>query len=367
MQRTQTICLVLLSTIAVGFSLYFLKSVLLPFVIAVFIVIGCRPVVAFFEQRLRFPPMLAYTASFLIGVALLVGFAFLTWVSINDLSTHSGTFETRVSEIATWVLKRIPNTSELAPEGGEEPPEVTEATNLYDSATIKPEQAIKEFFSYFSSFVQQQVLALAGSLSSMLSYAVLILIFVFFLMLGDPSSIREPNRSSDEPVGIVAEVEDQIRKYLVMKTVISLVTGFIFGMTLWLFGVPLAIVFGFLAFLLNFIPNIGPLISTCLPVPFLLLNSEMSIVAALICFVLIGTIQFVSGNVIETRLMGQQFDVSPVVLLLGLMFFGLVWGIAGMFLATPLISLLKIVLQYSENTKPIAELLAGRWPTFQES
>ncbi|MDG2468653.1 MAG: AI-2E family transporter, partial [Pirellulaceae bacterium] len=159
---------------------------------------------------------------------------------------------------------------------------------------------------------------------------------------------------------IVGEIEDQIRKYLLVKTVISALTGIAFGFALWLFGIPLAIVFGFLAFLLNFIPNIGPLISSCLPVPFLVLNSEMSPVTAISCFLTISSIQFVSGNVIETRIMGKSFDVSPIVLLLALMFFGLVWGILGMFLATPIVSIIKIIFQKHESTRPFAELMAGR-------
>jgi AI-2 transport protein TqsA len=79
---------------------------------------------------------------------------------------------------------------------------------------------------------------------------------------------------------------------------------------------------------------------------------------------LIGTIQFVSGNVIETRIMGKSFDVSPITLLLALMFFGLIWGIIGMFLATPIVSILKIVLHQRESTRPIADLLAGRLDVF---
>ncbi len=213
---------------------------------------------------------------------------------------------------------------------------------------------MEDLLASATSYVQGMLVRLAGALSSLLSYGVLILIFVFFLLLGQEGTKQV------QPI-ILAEVEDQVRQYLVVKTVISAVTGFAFGIVLWFFSVPLALVFGFLAFLLNFIPNIGPLISTILPVPFLVLNAQMSPTAAVICFTMTAVIHFVSGNVIETRIMGKSFDVSPVVLLLALMFFGLVWGIIGMFLATPIVSILKIILQQNEATRPIAELLAGRW------
>ena len=93
----------------------------------------------------------------------------------------------------------------------------------------------------------------------------------------------------------------------------------------------------------------------------------MSPTTAIICFVLIASIQFVSGNVVEPRLMGKSFDVSPVFLLLALMFFGLIWGVVGMFLATPIVSIIKIVLQQSQGGKPVSELMAGRWNGFESS
>ena len=181
----------------------------------------------------------------------------------------------------------------------------------------------------------------------------MILIFVFFMLIGENDWGRQKR-------GITGEIESQVRKYLVVKTVISALTGLAFGGVLWIFGVPLAIVFGFLAFILNFIPNIGPVIATGLPIPFLVLNADMATTTALACFALISAVQFVSGAVIEPRVMGQSFDVSPVFLLLALIFFGMIWGIIGMFLATPIVSIIKIVLQQNEWGRPVAELMAGR-------
>jgi AI-2 transport protein TqsA len=372
MQKTQTICLVILATIAVSFSLYYLQSVLLPFVIAVFIVIGCRPILEFVEKRLQLPRFLAFVFSFLVGILLLLGFAFLIWVSVNDLASNSDAYRKRMNAIVTWVVERVPSSSRddtPTNESGESQAgsdsSVVDSTSNDPSADNNaadndPSLAIQEFLTWVSSYVQSQMVRLAGSLSSLLSYGILILIFVFFLLLGNSEPGPRDAATTGKHPGILSEIEDQIRKYLLLKTAISLVTGFAFGLVLWMFGVPLAIVFGFLAFLLNFIPNIGPLIASVLPVPFLVLNSNMSPTSAIICFVLISTIQFVSGNVIETRMMGKSFDVSPVTLLLALMFFGLVWGIVGMFLATPIVSIIKIVFQQRESTRPIADLMAGR-------
>ena len=372
MQRTQNICLVLLATIAVSFSLFYLKSVLLPFVIALFVVIGCRPILEFIEKQLKLPRSIAFALSFLIGNLLLFGFSLLLWFSITDLQNNSSIYQKRMNIIATWVVEKLPNTTPTSDspktindpiiEGNADtnPPDIV----INDDLPKNPKAAVEEIFQSISSFIQEQLVRLASSLANLLSYGILILIFVFFLLLGNTGQLPHSNNSNKKQPRILGEIEEQIRKYLFMKTVISMFTGIAFGLVLWIFGVPLATVFGFLAFLLNFIPNIGPLIGCALPVPFLILNSNISPTAGIICFVLIATIQFVSGNVIETRIMGKSFDVSPITLLLALMFFGLIWGIIGMFLATPIVSIIKIVLHQRDSTRPIADLLAGRLDVF---
>ncbi len=369
-QRTQTFCLVCLTTIASGFALYYLQSVVLPFVIALFIVIGVRPILEYLGRRLGLHWFLAFVLTFIVGVLLLAGFAFITWLSINDLGKHSNAYRDRIDTIVNWVSERIPKsddtttsdtpsttpkteepTNDITDGGGSDEKSVQQSIEDLSEQSSK---AMQELFNYLNKFAQDVLLNLAGSLSSLLSYAVLILIFVFFLLLG------RSDATTNQPQ-LVRSIEEQIRKYLVMKTLISILNGMVTTIILWIFGVPLAVVFGFLAFLLNFIPNIGPLISNLLPVPFLLLNSAMSPWAAITCFVLLAANQFISGNVIETRIMGKSFDVSPVVLLLALMFFGLIWGIVGMFLATPIVSIIKIVLQQNRMTRPVGELMAGRW------
>ncbi len=139
-----------------------------------------------------------------------------------------------------------------------------------------------------------------------------------------------------------------------------MVTGLLVGLVLASLGVPFALVFGVLAFMLNFIPSIGSFISTLLPIPVVFLNPELSIVSRVLAIALPGAIQFLLGNLIEPRIMGASLGLHPVVVLLGLIFFGMIWGVVGMILATPLIVVVKIVLEQSEITSPVAGLLSGR-------
>lgn len=404
MQKTQTTCLLILTTIAVGVSLYFLRSVLLPFVIALFVVIGCRPILDFLEHQLRLNRFLAFAVTFLLGFALVTGLGLMVWASINDLSKHPEAYEKRLNSIVNRVAlimeekfesdsdenqsKQPPSeqgktrnpsatatnadtaqhdalnpagqpnerSQEINLESDFDSPVETEAVTLEE----KTSKAVQDLVKSISTYLQSILFRLAASLSTLLSYGVLILIFVFFLL-------SEQGQNRNKRPELISEIEGQIRKYLVMKTVISFFTGLTFGFILWLFGIPLAILFGTLAFVLNFIPNIGPLVANALPVPFLVLNSQLSPVAAITCLILISATQFISGNVVETRLMGKSFDVSPTVLLLALMFFGLIWGIVGMFLATPIVSIVKIVLNQSRGGRNLSELMAGRWVATNQS
>ena len=367
-RKVQTVCLVALTLMAAGFTLYFVKTVILPLIIAVFLVIGCRPIMDWLEDKLKLHWTLAFAATFLVGLLVLVVVSFLTWLSIKDLSDNAVDYQQRISAITQWVQDHIPSSpssESLDPAGnGHEvagearAPQVGELDAESRSVADHSSRAVGELLKTAENFAQSFLLRIAGLLSALLSYAVLIMIFVFFMLL-------EKATGDGERPEIFRAVEEQIRKYIVMKTVISALTGMATWLVLWFFGVPLAVVFGFLAFLMNFIPNIGPLISCVLPIPFLFLNSELAPAAAITAFVAISLVQFISGNVIETRVMGKSFDISPVVLLLALMFFGLIWGIVGMFIATPLVSIIKIVLEQNRATRPLGEMLAGRWGPLQ--
>ena len=160
---------------------------------------------------------------------------------------------------------------------------------------------------------------------------------------------------------MVQEINKQVRTYLSLKTVISIFTGFAFGLALHLFGVPMAFTFGVLAFLLNFVPNVGPIAASLLPVPLIVFAPDATILWMASVLVAINVIQLISGNVVEPKLMGESSDLHPVTILLALMFWGVMWGVIGMFLATPITAAIRIVLERLEQTRPIALLMAGRY------
>ncbi len=345
LQKMQFICLAILAGIAVGVSLFYLKTVLLPFVIAIFVVSGCRPILEYLERRLHLHWFIAFGITFFIGLLLSAVFALFTWLSIYDLAQNSSQYDRRVKAIFSWVSDQMtPDEAEHPPGDRPPAPPTTQRRPVH--------WALAELLDFLAQRSQQSARDIANALTGLMSSFVLVMIIVFFLLLDRASPTRKNSRT-------FLMIDRQIREFIVLKTVISVLTGFAFGLVLWFFGIPLAVVFGMLAFLLNYIPNLGPVIASLLPLPFLILNPETSIGEGMLIFGLGMAVQFLSGNVIEPKIMGDSFNVHPVVLLFALLFWGLVWGIVGMFLATPITSVIRIVLDQNSATRPWADLMAG--------
>lgn len=384
--QIRTTALVVLSFIAVAASLYFLRPVLLPFVLALFIASGVVPILGFVERYFESSRPIAVVIT--LGTSLLITgvFTFVIWISVGGLVSNRALYQDGVvrmkdrardmynllvpeTEVPEFRPAAVP--PPIDPLAGE--PATSEAMEL--ATTFGQRDSEAAFNAFLQRKVGEMILALSNELFAVLSSGLLVLIFLFFLLLGGTTEVKLPANN------LWGEVDKYIRNYIVSKTLISLVTGLVFGAVLWLCGVPLAFVFGLLAVLLNFIPNLGPIIATVLPLPLMWIMVEshwaaqareaagesvgavaggsMSLGVAIVALVLGGLVQFVSGNVVEPKIMGDQFKLHPVAILLSLMFWYMIWGITGAFLAIPITSALKIILAESPQTRRVAELLEG--------
>jgi AI-2 transport protein TqsA len=353
--RIQTICQMTLVGVLVGAALYWLRSVLLPFVLAVFFVCAISPVLDLIQKRLRAPRIVAVAVAFLIGIAMLVLLWLFVWASVAALLRDGDQYRRNFDALYRRVSDALRvDKLEGARDG--------DAAASPEVGTAKPQggNAAPEDDS-LSAFLGERLRLVLGDLTAalmdVLSKGLMVLVFMFFLLLGGTSQAIPRS-------GTWREIESRVRRYIVTKTLISLVTGAAFGLALWLFGIPLAVVFGLLAFLLNFIPNIGPIVAGLLPLPLIVLAPELSVAAKVAVIALTGGIQFASGNVFETKIMGSSFELHPVAVLLSLMVWGMIWGIVGMFVATPVTAAAKILLERFDHTRPIALLLAGRLDAF---
>ena len=326
-----TPCVIILTFIAAGAALYWLRSVLIPFVLALFFFYCLNPLVDFQIRRLRVPRPLAILLTIILGLVLLFLVGTLVSSSINQMRIHSDDYRSRLIQLQQKSLEILPE-------------------NLF-GMPVKETGA--KMLKVPEDVAGKTLSGLIGTLLNLFSNGVLVAIFMFFLLLGS-SPLQKKSR------GVLGEVQTSIRNYIRLKVIISIVTGGVHGIILMLFGVEFAVVFGILAFLLNFIPNLGPVLTTLLPIPVIILSPDLSPTAIILAIMLTGGVQFASGNVFEPRIMGESLDLHPVVVLLSLIFFGMIWGMAGMFLATPITGALKIMFEKIENTRTIAHLMAGR-------
>ena len=201
-----------------------------------------------------------------------------------------------------------------------------------------------------------------GAFFSFMSNFFIIFIFLIFILAGRGKMKVKIKRSFDEKrykkiVYVLDNIDSQIQKYLAIKTVVSFFTGIFATIVLLLFGVDFAIVFGFFTFILNYIPNIGSIIATVMPVSIAFFQFD-TLWPAIWIFIILGSIQMTLGNFIEPRLMGESLGLSTLVVLFFLFFWYWLWGIPGMILAVPTAVIVKIVCNNIPPLHFLGELLS---------
>lgn len=334
--KVQTVCLVVLTAFAIGSGLYFLRPLLVPFTLAIFFALLLSPLLDLQVRKLRLPRALALVITLLLGFAIisLLGGIVATSVArlANDAEKYQQEVETRMKEFSQHLpLERL----------GFDPDED------FDPLSFVPD-----------GFTRDTLLRSTGAIAGALSQGLLVMLFLIFLLLG--STTRTKPRE-----GVAGEIERSVKRYVVTKVVVSAVTGTLVYFVLQILGIPFAIAFGAFAFVLNFIPSVGSIIATLVPLPVILLTPDITMQRIILALAIPGAIQFGIGSILEPKIMGDSLDLHPVVILLALIFWGMLWGPIGMLLAAPLTAVTKIVLSKLDVTAPVADLLAGRLDAFE--
>lgn len=225
------------------------------------------------------------------------------------------------------------------------------------SFQIDPASILKEFdFSEIFKQVLYMLTQIAGSAGIIFAYILFILIeYVFYD--AKLEALFPDSKHLTKAKHITHNIAIQIQSYLKIKTWISLITAIAVYTVLKIVGVDFAEFWALLVFFLNYVPTIGSIIATLFPCLLTLLQFDSLIPFIVVTSILIS-IQFIIGNIIEPRIMGSQFNLSGLVILLSLIIWGKMWGIIGMFLCVPLLMIIKIILANFPSTRRIAVLLS---------
>ncbi len=329
-RRIQNICLMVLSAVAIGFVFFWFRSVLVPFVLAVFFAYALGPVVDIQIRRLRVPRPLAVLVTLMLGVFLLAMLGGLISSSVRQLSANALAYQQNIEQL----VEQVTSAPILARLG-------LDAVSEFEIRSLVPTKQLGSL-----------LVGTTNAILDLLSKGFIVSIFLFFLLMG--GALRGATAT-----GVRAEVERRIRRYILVQGLLSGATGVLVGGILAALGVPLAMVFGLFAFLLNFIPNIGSIIATLLPLPVVLVSPDVSGTVAVLAIALPALVQLGIGNVLAPKVLGDSLDLDPVTILLALMVWGALWGVVGMLLAAPITAVMKMLFERMELTQPLARLMAG--------
>jgi predicted PurR-regulated permease PerM len=326
--------LILASFIIVVAGMKAASSLLVPFFLAVFISVICAPPL-FWLQRKGVPKLIALIL-ILVGI-LLVGLLFgaLLGPSLNNfLSSLPGYQErlsTHIGTLIGWLRGKGIN--------------------------IPAEEVSGAFHP---GWVMNLAGGIFSALSSVLTNAILILFTVVFILLEAadfPKKLGVVLKSPERSLSTIEKFGQKAKRYLVIKTLISAVTGIAIWLWLLILGVDYPVLWGTLSFLLNYVPNIGAIIAA-LPVALLALV-QLGVGPALLTILGFAVVHIVVGNIIEPKLTGKGMSLSTLIVFLSMVFWGWVLGPIGMILSVPMTSLAKIALESYEGTRGLAIMLGA--------
>jgi predicted PurR-regulated permease PerM len=313
------------------------QALLVPFLLALFISIVCVGPFNWLQKR-RVPAGLALLI--VITVVIAGGLLVLTLVgsSVNDFTNELPTYQEKLQQQTLGLL-----------------------TWLETLGISVSKQIIFEYFD--PGALMQSAASMLATAGGMLTNSFLILLTVIFILLeaaGMPNKMRAALEDADTSLSSFERFHSSVKQYLAIKTLVSFITGVIVSCGLLLIGLDYALLWGLIAFLLNYVPNIGSIIAA---IPAILLAIvQFGVLKCMLVALIYIFINVVMGSIIEPRLMGKRLGLSALVVFISLVFWGWVLGPVGMLLSVPLTMIVKIALEVNESTRWMAILLGSDVP-----
>ena len=310
------------------------SSIFVPFLLSLFIAIITNPLVSKLVS-LKVPRAIAVL--FILSLLVVIGLSLAGVVgqSFNDFSKSLPVYQEKLSGEFHWLANKLA---------------------LFD---IQVDMA--QFTQYFDPGVAMQMVGnLLSGFGGVMANLFLIILTVVFMLFEAPDAGKKVHIALDDPKMKMHHIDrflESVNSYLAIKTLVSIATALCVGIMLWVLDIDYVLLWSVLAFLFNFIPNIGSIIAA-VPAVLLAIVVQSPAVAGLVAlgYVAINTVM---GNVIEPRFMGRGLGLSTLVVFLSLIFWGWLLGTVGMLLSVPLTMIVKIALEANEESKWLAVLLGN--------
>jgi len=336
--------LVFICCIIAGAVLHLTASIVLPFTIAVLLAFVMYPLVKNLD-KIRCPRAVSILLVVAIIVAGLYVFGIVLLTSGMMVVDQFPRYEDRLIEIYTYIARLfdLPFDEDL-----------TFFENLWAQLGIRT--FVRDFALSFSNILLQFIIS-----------AVLVILFVVFLLL-EASFFKEKLETAFENRSgrinkMGKDLMSQVTRYLTAKFFISLANGVIFAVSFHLVGLEFAIVWGVVQFLLNFIPNLGSITAGVAISLFALIQFWPDPVPIVIILTIILAVNLILCNIFDPKIVGEHVGISPLIILASLAIWGWIWGFAGMVLAVPMTVIIKIVCENIPIMEPVSVLLGTRKST----
>lgn len=357
------VCLSILTLLAIIYTLYFAAGIILPFVLALVFAMVLGPAMRAMNRRLHIPRIIAalLLIAALFSVVGALGYALSVpasaWIAIAPQSLPTLmdklSFLRRPIQLMDQGLQQLQSAISQSGQAPVEQPDVT----------VKQRPDISSHILGIGSTVLEGGRAFLGQ-----GFTVMLLLF--FFLASSESLLRRfveilPHFDDKRrAVSIVTEIENNISQYLLTVSMMNALVGLLNGVAVWLLGMPDPLLFGTLAFLLNYVPVLGPVTGMVIFF-FVGIFTFPSFWQACIPAAIYLGIHILEGETVTPMLLARRFTLNPVVVISSLMFWDWLWGIPGALLSTPLLAVVKIICDHIEVMTPLGHLL-GATPAAQK-
>jgi len=335
-KKSTTIMLAIIAAVAAVAALKIAKAILIPLVISIFLSLALMPLLKWLQSK-KIPLGLS---SVLALVMVIAGMALLLLTLTASLASLQGKLPAYVSKATAVTTGALAWLEGLGVE-------------LDTSAVISQISP-----GAIGKYVGKSMLSMVTIISNLM-----MIFFITLFILLESKRFSEKSTKAWGTTSRIPEsfttVGNQVQRYLMWKTVISLATGILVWVFLSIVGLDFALLWGLVAFLLNFVPSIGSIIATVPPILIALVQFENPLGHAAIVLLGLLAIQVTIGNVIDPKLVGRELNISPLVVFLSMIFWGWTWGIVGMLLAVPMMVVIKVIIMHNERLRPIGIMLEG--------
>jgi len=307
-------------------------QLILPFLTAVFLAVISLPVMAWL-QRHKFPIPLAVLSTVGAAAGLVVVLGMVVGQSVNEFAQVAPQYQARIEEMANGIL-------------------------VWGNGVGLPISEWKLLDYINPDAVIDLLGGTLGALAGLLSNAFLVLLAVIFILFeatGFRAKLLVAFGDRGNNLDRFSQMTTQIQNYLAIKTAVSLATGLLAGCWVWMLGLDFPLLWGLVAFVFNYIPNLGSIFAAVGPVLLSVLQFGPGRAIAVASGYV--AINIVLASVIEPMLLGRRLGLSTLVVFLSLVFWGWVWGPVGMLLSVPLTMVLKIFLENTEDMRWMAVML----------